>query len=53
MRAQAILHARVRQAIVSTMKLIIEIRPAEGGADSKLLAADLMAAYVRLFQRFT
>lgn len=36
-----------------TMKRILEIRPAEGGEDSKLLARDLMAAYVRLFERFS
>lgn len=30
------------------MKRILEIRPAEGGDDSKLFASDLAAAYLRL-----
>jgi protein subunit release factor A len=32
----------------SAMKRIIEIRPAEGGEDSRLFAHDLLAAYQRL-----
>lgn len=35
------------------MKRIIEVRSAEGGEDSKLLAHDLVAAYVRLCDRFS
>tara|TARA_B100000287_G_C20416136_1_gene695611 strand:+ start:577 stop:690 length:114 start_codon:yes stop_codon:yes gene_type:complete len=31
------------------MKFHIEIRPAEGGDDSKLFAADLACAYEKLF----
>lgn len=30
------------------MKRIIEIRPAEGGTDSKLFVSDLGNAYIRL-----
>ena len=30
------------------MERIIEIRPAEGGEDSKLFCADLQSAYVKL-----
>jgi protein subunit release factor A len=30
------------------MQKTIEIRPAEGGMDSTLLAADLCAAYIKL-----
>jgi protein subunit release factor A len=33
------------------MKNIIEIRSAEGGADSALFTKDLLNAYVRLFNR--
>ena len=33
------------------MKRIIEIRPAEGGQDSKLFADDLLQAYKRLCNR--
>ena len=32
----------------SNMKRILEIRPAEGGTDSKLFAVDLLAAYRRM-----
>ena len=32
-------------------KLIVEIRSAEGGADSQLFVKDLTAAYLRLFNR--
>lgn len=35
------------------MKRIIEIRPAEGGDDSRLFCSDLLAAYQRMFQRFS
>ena len=35
------------------MKRVLEIRPAEGGEDSKLLAMDLMAAYIRMFERLS
>lgn len=33
------------------MKRVIEIRSAEGGADSQLFVKDLSAAYVRLIDR--
>ncbi len=33
------------------MKRIIEIRPAEGGEDSKLFAKDLLQAYQRFFTK--
>lgn len=33
------------------MKRIIEIRPAEGGADAKLFCQDLAAAYCRMCDR--
>jgi protein subunit release factor A len=33
------------------MKRVIEIRSAEGGADSQLFVKDLFAAYVRLIDR--
>lgn len=35
------------------MKRILEIRPAEGGDDSKLFCADLLSAYERMFGRFS
>ena len=35
------------------MKRIIEIRPAEGGEDSRLFCSDLLQAYRRLFDRFS
>lgn len=34
------------------MKRVLEIRPGEGGADAKLFCADLMAAYIRMCNRF-
>lgn len=34
-----------------TMKRVIEIRSAEGGADSQLFVKDLSAAYARMFAR--
>lgn len=33
------------------MKRLIEVRAAEGGADSQLFVKDLIAAYTRLFDR--
>lgn len=33
------------------MKRIIEIRPAEGGEDSRLFVSDLTAAYAKHFTR--
>lgn len=33
------------------MKLDIEVRPAEGGEDARLLAADLSDSYLRLCRR--
>ncbi len=33
------------------MKRVLEIRSAEGGADSQLFVRDLSAAYLRLFAR--
>jgi protein subunit release factor A len=33
------------------MKRIVEIRPAEGGEDSRLFCADLVSAYRRLCDR--
>jgi protein subunit release factor A len=33
------------------MKRIIEIKGAEGGADSRLFAKDLAAAYIKMFTR--
>jgi len=33
------------------MKLVVEIRSAEGGEDSKLFAKDLAAAYMKHFTR--
>jgi protein subunit release factor A len=33
------------------MKLILEIRAAEGGEDSKLFIQDLATAYTRMFER--
>lgn len=35
----------------NTMKRIIEIRPAEGGADARLFVSDLAKAYQKLFDR--
>lgn len=32
--------------------IVVEIRPAEGGDDSKLFAADLAAAYVKMLAKF-
>lgn len=34
------------------MKTVIEIRPAEGGEDSKLLTLDLAQAYTKLAHRY-
>ena len=34
------------------MKRILEIRPAEGGEDSKLFAQDLLVAYERMCLKF-
>ena len=34
------------------MKTVIEIRPAEGGEDSRLLVSDLATAYMNLATRF-
>jgi hypothetical protein len=48
--ARSMLAARSKKRNVS-MKRLIEIRPAEGGEDSKLFCADLMAAYQRMFDR--
>lgn len=33
------------------MKRVIEVRPAEGGEDSKMFALDLIAAYRRMCDR--
>jgi protein subunit release factor A len=33
------------------MKRIIEIRPGEGGEDSKLFCSDLLGAYQRMCER--
>lgn len=33
------------------MKRVIEVRPAEGGDDAKLFAADLLSSYRRLCDR--
>lgn len=32
-------------------KFYVEVRPAEGGEDSRLFAADLAAAYIRMFDK--
>lgn len=34
-----------------TVKRVIELRAAEGGADAQLLVGDLLQAYLRLFAR--
>ena len=33
------------------MKRVLEVRPAEGGADARLLVGDMIKAYERLFRR--
>ena len=34
-----------------TMKVVLEIRAAEGGEDSKLFVKDLSQAYIKMFER--